>query len=132
MKKANTGADANPSQRITDQIAELDDWRGELLARLRQVVHEADPQITEDWKWDSPVWADHGLVCSAGAFKDHVKLNFFKGAALEDPQGLFNAGLDAKATRAIDFHQGDPVDARALKDLVRAAVAYNQSVGTKR
>ncbi len=82
MKKANPGADANPSQRITDQIAELDDWRGELLARLRQVVHEADPQIAEDWKWGSPVWADHGLVCSAGAFKDHVKLNFFKGAAL--------------------------------------------------
>ena len=119
------------SQQIDDLIAKLGDWRGELLARLRKVILAAAPELTEEWKWGTAVWTSNGLVCSAGAFKDHVKLNFFKGAALEDPKGLFNAGLDAKATRAIDFHVGDAVDAAALKTLIRAAVACNQPPGAK-
>ena len=114
-----------PSQLITNQIAELADWRGKMLARLRKLILKAAPDITEEWKWDTAVWSHKGLVCSAGVFKDHVKLNFFKGASLKDPKGLFNAGLDAKATRAIDFSEGDDIDASALKDLIRAAVAYN-------
>jgi hypothetical protein len=121
-----------PSQLITDQIAELSDWRGEMLARLRTLVLDAAPGITEEWKWGSAVWSQKGLVCSAGVFKDHVKLNFFKGASLDDAQGLFNAGLDAKATRAIDFSAGDSVDETALKDLIRAAVAYNLAGGKKK
>jgi hypothetical protein len=121
-----------PSQLITDQIAELSDWRGDMLARLRTLVLDAAPGITEEWKWGSAVWSQKGLVCSAGVFKDHVKLNFFKGASLSDAQGLFNAGLDAKATRAIDFSAGDSVDESALKDLIRAAVAYNLAGGKKK
>lgn len=115
------------SQLITNQIAEFPDWRGEKLAQLRALVHEAAPSITEEWKWGTPVWSQKGMVCSAGVFKDHVKLNFFKGAFLEDPHGLFNAGLEAKATRAIDFGNGDEINAPAVKDLIRAAVAYNTS-----
>ena len=121
-----------PSQLITNQIAELADWRGKMLARLRKLILEAAPDITEEWKWGTAVWSQKGLVCSAAAFKDHVKLNFFKGASLKDPKGLFNAGLDAKATRAIDFSEGDKIDEPALKDLVRAAVAYNLSGGKKK
>ena len=118
-----------PSQLITNQIAELGGWRGDLLARLRQLIHEAAPGITEEWKWDTAVWSQKGNVVAAGAFKDHFKLNFFKGAFLDDPHGLFNAGLDAKASRAIDFSEGDEIQEAALKDLVRAAVAYNMSGG---
>jgi hypothetical protein len=114
-----------PSERITDQIAKLTDWRGPVFARLRKLILEAAPEITEEWKWSTAVWAHKGLVCSVGAFKDHVKMNFFQGAALEDADGLFNAGLEAKATRAIDFHQGDDLDEAALKRLVGTAVAYN-------
>jgi hypothetical protein len=120
------------SQLITNQIAELTDWRGKMLARLRKLILEAAPDITEEWKWDTAVWSHKELVCSAGVFKDHVKLNFFKGAFLKDPQGLFNAGLDAKTTRAIDFSEGDDIDASAVKELVRAAVAYTMSVGKKK
>ena len=115
----------NASELIDKQIADLPDWRGDLLARLRKLIHEADPDITEEWKWDTAVWSHKGLVCAAGAFKDHMKLNFFKGASLADPRGLFNAGRDAKATRAIDFFAGDNIDEAALKDLIRAAVLYN-------
>jgi hypothetical protein len=115
----------NPSERIDKQIAELADWRGQLLARLRKIIHEADPDITEEWKWNTAVWSHQGLVCSAGAFKETVKMNFFQGAFLEDSHKLFNAGLDAKKTRAIDFHEGDAVDEADLKDLIRTAVAYN-------
>ena len=132
MKKADLQDGLTPSQLITNQIAELDDWRGKMLARLRKLILEAALDITEEWKWDTAVWSHNGLVCSAGVFKDHVKLNFFKGASLKDPQGLFNAGLDAKATRAIDFGEGDDMDASALKELVRAAVAYNTSGGKKK
>ena len=115
----------NASERIDQQIAELSDWRGQLIARLRKLVHEADPGITEEWKWGTAVWSHQGLVCSTGAFKQAVKLNFFEGASLEDTHKLFNAGLDAKKTRAIDFHEGDTIDEPALKDLIRTAVAHN-------
>jgi hypothetical protein len=114
-----------PTERITNLIAELTDWRGAMLARLRQLILEADPTLVEEWKWETPVWSRNGNVIATGAFKDHIKLNFFKGAALQDPQGLFNAGLDAKATRAIDLREGDTIDEPALQDLIRAAVAQN-------
>jgi hypothetical protein len=131
MKKESTTknkkSDLTPSEHIDQAIQELSDWRGELIARLRRLIQDAVPEITEEWKWDTPVWSFKGNVVAAGAFKDHVKLNFFKGASLDDPKGLFNAGLDAKATRAIDFVEGDAIDEAALKDLVRAAVAYNTS-----
>jgi hypothetical protein len=132
MKKTPTSDGLNATQRITNQIAELGDWRGKVLARLRKVIVDAVPNLTEEWKWGTAVWTNNGLVCAAGAFKDHVKLNFFKGASLEDPKGLFNAGLDAKATRAIDFNEGDNIDVSALKALIRAAVAYNVAHGTKK
>ncbi len=122
----------NPSQLITNQISELADWRGKMLARLRKLILEAAPDITEEWKWDTAVWSHKGNVVAAGAFKDHIKINFFKGASLKDPKGLFNSGLDAKATRAIDFSEGDNIDESALMDLVRAAVAYNMSGGKKK
>ena len=114
-----------PSERITRHIAELADWRGILLARLRQLILETDSAMVEEWKWETPVWSHTGNMVAAGAFKDHVKLNFFKGASLQDPHGLFNAGLDAKATRAIDFHEGDTLNEPALQELIRAAVAQN-------
>jgi hypothetical protein len=119
----------NPSQLITNYIAELADWRGQMLARLRALILETDPEIAEEWKWDTPVWSHKGNVVAAGAFKDHLKLNFFRGAALDDPHGLFNAGLEAKASRAIDFHEGDHVDESALKQLIRAAVEHNLAGG---
>ncbi len=115
----------NPSERIDQQIAELADWRGQMVARLRKLIIEADPNISEEWKWETAVWAYQGLVCAVGAFKQTVKMNFFLGASLEDPHTLFNAGLDAKKTRAIDFREGDSVDESALKDLIRAAIAHN-------
>lgn len=114
-----------PSEQITQHIAEHKDWRGKTLARLRKLVLSAAPELTEEWKWGTPVWAHKGNVVAAGAFKDHVKLNFFKGASLEDPDGLLNAGLDAKATRAIDIREGDKLNEAALKALIRAAVALN-------
>jgi hypothetical protein len=120
----------NPSERIDHQITELADWRGQMIARLRKLILEADPNISEEWKWETAVWAHQGLVCAVGSFKQTVKMNFFQGAFLEDPHTLFNAGLDAKKTRAIDFHEGDAVDESALKELIRAAVAHN--VGEKR
>ena len=115
----------NPSEQIDQFIAELTDWRGPLIARLRTLIHEVDPAITEEWKWGVPVWSHGGLVCSTGVFKNAVKMNFFQGASLEDTHNLFNAGLDAKKTRAIDFHEGDTVDEPALNELVRVAVAHN-------
>ena len=117
----------NPAQLIDQQIADLGDWRGEILAHFRTLIHAAAPNITEEWKWGTAVYTQQGLVCAASAFKDHAKLNFFKGASLEDPQGLFNAGLEAKATRAIDLHQGDRLQEAALQALIRAAVAFNLS-----
>jgi hypothetical protein len=132
MNTAETNDSMTPSQHITAYIASLADWRGPMLARLRARILEAAPEITEEWKWDTPVFAHKGNVVAAGAFKDHVKLNFFKGASLADPHGLFNAGLDAKATRAIDIHEGEAIDDLAIQDLVRAAVDLNAAGGKKK
>jgi len=135
MKKESTvdkKDNLTPSQHIDKAIKDLPDWRGKFIARLRKLIHEASPEITEDWKWDTPVFAHKGNVVAAGVFKDKVKLNFFKGASLDDPKGLFNAGLDAKASRAIDFSEGDTIDEAALKDLIRAAVALNTSGGKQK
>jgi hypothetical protein len=132
MKKTDSKDNLTPSQQIDRYLQELGDWRGEMVARLRKLVLEAEPNLTEEWKWDTPVWSHKGNVVAAGVFKDHVKLNFFKGASLADPNGLFNAGLDAKATRAIDLAEGEEIDEAALKDLVRTAVAYNASGSKKK
>jgi hypothetical protein len=120
------------SEQITEQFAELGDWRGALCERLRKLINAAEPTLTEEVKWGTAMWTSSGLVCALGAFKDHVKINFFKGATLADPKKLFNAGLDAKGTRAIDFTKDAKVDEAALKALIRAAAAYNQSVGAKK
>jgi hypothetical protein len=113
------------SENIDGLIAALPDWRGSALGHLRATINEADPRLGEDWKWGSPVWVYKGNVCSIGAFKTHVKVNFFKGASIPDPRGLFNAGLDAKASRSIDLAEGDAIDEPALLQLVRAAAALN-------
>ena len=113
------------STQITEYIQSLDDWRGALLARLRRVIGEAAPELVEEWKWNTPVWSLKGNVVALGAFKDHVKINFFKGASLDDPHGLFNSGLDAKTSRTIDIRSGDEIDEATLKDLIRAAVALS-------
>jgi hypothetical protein len=132
MKKTDSKDSVTPSQHIDNYIKGLGDWRGEMIARLRKLILEAEPNLTEEWKWDTPVWSHQGNVVAAGVFKNHVKLNFFKGASLEDPNGLFNAGLDAKATRAIDIAEGQKIDEAALKDLVQTAVAYNASGSKKK
>lgn len=132
MKRPDSKDSLTPSQHIDNYIQGLGDWRGEMMARLRKWILEAAPQLSEEWKWDTPVWSHTGNVIAAGAFKDHVKLNFFKGASLADPTGLFNAGLDAKATRAIDIHEGETIDAAPLKALIQAAVAYNLSGSRKK
>jgi hypothetical protein len=132
MKKTDTEDELTPSQYIDKQIIELTDWRGKLLARLRKLILETVPEIIEDWKWDTAVWVCRGNVVAGGVFKDHVKLNFFKGASLPDPKKLFNAGLEAKATRAIDISENDKIDENALKELIRAAVAFNKSAGQKK
>ena len=129
MKTTETLDVMTASQHIDNQIAGLGDWRGEMLGKLRTLILAAAPKIIEEWKWDTAVWSCKGNVAAASAFKDHVKLNLFKGAFLKDPQGLFNAGLEAKATRSIDFAEGDKIPESALQELVRAAVAYNLSGG---
>ena len=132
MKKTDSKDNLTPSQHIDNQIKELTDWRGKMLARLRKLILETASEITEDWKWDTAVWACKGNVVAGGVFKDHVKLNFFKGASLKDPKRLFNSGLDAKSTRAIDFNEDAKIDESALKELIRAAVALNMSGGKKK
>ena len=132
MKKTDSKDSVSPSLQIDNYIKTLDDWRGRMIARLHKLILDADPNLTEEWKWDTPVWSHKGNVVAAGVFKDHVKLNFFKGASLEDPKGLFNAGLDAKATRAIDIAEGEEINEAALKNLVRSAVAYNTSGSKKK
>ena len=114
-----------PSQHIDHFIEELADWRGKMIARFRKMVLKAAPELTEEWKWGVPVWSLNGNVVASGVFKDHVKLNFFKGASLKDPHKLFNAGLDAKATRAIDFAEDSKFDEDVLRELVLEAVALN-------
>jgi hypothetical protein len=120
-----------PSQEIDKFIKEQSDWRGAWIADFRKLILKAAPEVTEEWKWGVPVWSYKGNVVASGVFKDHVKLNFFKGASLKDPKKLFNAGLEAKATRAIDISEGQEIDQAALKELIRAAVVYNMSAGKK-
>jgi len=127
MVKDDTPDKESPSRLIDERIAALGDWRGETLARLRALIHEADPEVVEDWKWRGvPVWYHDGMICTGETYKTTVKMTFAKGAALDDPAGLFNASLEGNARRAIDFHEGDPIDAPALRALIRAAVALNQ------
>jgi len=114
-----------PSQEIDRFIKELADWRGKWVAHLRELILKSAPEVTEEWKWGVPVWSHKGNVVSSGVFKDHVKLNFFKGASLKDPKKLFNAGLEAKASRGIDLTENSKIDEAALKDLIREAVALN-------
>ncbi len=122
----------SPSQLIDDRIAELGDWRGEMLSRLRTLIKEADPEVVEDWKWRGvPTWYHAGLICTGETYKAVVKMTFAKGAAVEDPSGLFNSSLEGNTRRAIDFHEGEKVDEKALKTLIRAAVALNESKAKK-
>jgi hypothetical protein len=117
-----------PSQLIDQRIDDLADWRGQTLSRLRTLVKQAAPDVVEEWKWRGvPVWYDHGMICTGESYKSVVKMTFAKGAALEDPTGLFNSSLDGNTRRAIDFHEGEKVDEKALKALVRAAVTLNKS-----
>jgi hypothetical protein len=116
----------NATDQVDQMIAALPGWRGEMLTRLRALVHAVDPDLVEEWKWDTAVFTKKGMVCALSGFKAHVKLNFFKGASVADPAHLFNAGLDAKASRSIDFHEGDAIDEAALAELIRAAVSLNQ------
>lgn len=123
----------SPAALIDARITELGDWRGKMLARLRALIQEADPDVVEEWKWrGTPVWSHHGLICTGETYKEVVKMTFMKGASLPDPAGLFNSSLDGNVRRAIDFHEGDKVNARALKALIRAAAALNESSGRRR
>jgi hypothetical protein len=121
------------SERIDERIADLGDWRGETLGRMRQLIKEADPDVVEEWKWakrtnpGTPVWSHDGIICTGESYKSAVKLTFFKGASLEDPAKLFNSSLDGNARRAIDIHEGEELDAAAFKALIRAAVDLNTS-----
>jgi hypothetical protein len=126
--KDNGDGEAHPSQLIDAKIEELNDWRGETLARVRVLVREADPDVVEEWKWRGvPVWSHAGIICTGETYKTVVKMTFAKGAALKDPKGLFNSSLEGNTRCAIDFHEGDKIDGEALKALVRAAVAMNTS-----
>ncbi len=128
MKKSGSPESESPSQLIDARIKELGDWRGKMLSRLRTLVKEADPEVVEEWKWRGvPVWAHDGLICTGETYKNVVKMTFAKGAALKDPSRLFNSSLDGNTRRAIDFHEGEKIDEKALKTLVRAAVTLNKS-----
>ena len=117
----------DPSKLIDKQIASLGDWRGKTFTKLRKMIHDANPGVAEEWKWNTAVFTHEGLVLALGAFKGSVKMNFFQGSSLPDPHKIFNAGLEAKKTRAVDFHENDKIDEPALKDLVRSAVAYSRA-----
>ncbi len=131
MKKAEPVESASAS--INQKIKELGDWRGKMLARVREILHEADPEITEEWKWmGTPVWSREGIVCTGETYKKVVKMTFAKGAALEDPASLFNSSLEGNVRRAIDIREGEAVNEAALKELIRAAVALNVKSKTKR
>jgi hypothetical protein len=133
MPKSASQKTRSPSQLIDARINELDDWRGRMLGRLRALVKEADPEVVEEWKWRGvPVWSHDGIICTGETYKNVVKMTFAKGAHLKDPARLFNSSLEGNTRRAIDFHEGEEVDERALKTLVRAAVILNRSTGAKR
>ncbi len=134
MKKRTSGSkegktEDSPSRLIDARIKELSDWRGEMLARVRILIKQADPEVVEEWKWRGvPVWSHAGMICTGETYKNVVKMTFAKGASLEDPSGLFNSSLEGNTRRAIDFHEGDKIDEKALKALIGAAVALNISV----
>ena len=127
MKKSTAAPNQTPSTLIDARISELDDWRGKMLARLRALIKQADPDVVEEWKWSVPVWSHDGIICTGESYKSAVKLTFAKGASLKDPSRLFNSSLDGNVRRAIDFHQGDEIDERAFKALIRAAAGLNKS-----
>jgi len=127
MKKSQSTESESPSRLIDARIEELGDWRGAMLSRLRTLIKEADPKVTEEWKWNNPVWSHDGLICTGETYKKVVKMTFAKGASLKDPSGLFNSSLEGNVRRAIDFHEGEKLDEKALKALIRAAVALNKS-----
>ena len=118
---------ATPAKKIDARIKELDDWRGKTLASLRKIIKQADPDVVEEWKWNVPVWSHDGIICTGETYKAAVKLTFAKGASLKDPAKLFNSSLEGNTRRAIDFREGDDIDADALKTLIRAAAALNKS-----
>jgi len=133
MSNRGSQKEKSPSQMIDERIRALGDWRGEMLSRLRALIKQAAPEAVEEWKWRGvPVWYRDGMICTGETYKNHVKMTFARGAALEDPSGLFNSGLEGNTRRAIDFHEGDRIDEAALKALVRAAVALNASVRAAR
>ena len=130
MKKATTTTSESPSRLIDARIEELDDWRGETLARVRALIRRADPDVVEEWKWRGvPVWSHGGIICTGETYRSVVKLTFLKGASLDDPSGLFNSSLEGNARRAIDIHEADAIDERAFMALIRAAVALNTRSG---
>ena len=129
MKKSDPDDSRSAAEHIDKRIDELGDWRGETLSRMRKLIKEADPDVVEEWKWANPVWSHDGIICTGESYKSHVKLTFAKGASLKDPAKLFNSSLDGNVRRAIDINKGEQVDARAFKELIRAAVALNQSGG---
>jgi hypothetical protein len=132
MKSQPKAAGKAASRLISERIAELGDWRGDTLGRMRALIREADPDVVEEWKWmGTPVWSHDGGICTGESYKSMVKLTFFKGASLQDPAKLFNSSLDGNVRRAIDIHEGEEIDAKAFKALVRAAVALNASGGKK-
>jgi len=131
MKNSPSHGAESPAELIDARIANLDDWRGPMLSRLRAVVKDADPDVVEEWKWRNPVWSHDGLICTGESYKKSVKMTFAKGASLPDPKGLFNSSLEGNVRRAIDFHEGDRPDEKALKALIRAAVTLNKSSGKK-
>ena len=126
-KKKTTQNEKPPSLMIDQRIEDLGDWRGKMLSKLRKLIKQADPGVVEEWKWSVPVWSHDGIICTGETYKKAVKLTFAKGAALEDPSGLFNSSLEGNTRRAIDFHEDDKIDEAALKALIRAAVAHNRS-----
>lgn len=127
MKKSGSQKDKSPSRLIDERIEELDDWRGKMLSRLRGWILKADPGVVEEWKWGGPVWSHDGLICTGETYKSAVKLTFARGAALEDPSRLFNSSLEGNTRRAIDFREGEKVDEKAFKALIREAAAVNAS-----
>jgi hypothetical protein len=127
MKKSQSKRAESASELIDARIEYLDDWRGEMLSRLRALIKEADPEVTEEWKWENPVWSHNGLICTGEAYKKVVKMTFANGASLKDPSRLFNSSLEGNVRRAIDVHEGEKLNEKALKALIRAAVAFNKS-----
>ena len=128
MKKSESQKEKSPSRMIDERIKELDDWRGQMLSRLRTLIKQADPEVVEEWKWRGvPVWSHAGIICTGETYKAVVKMTFAKGASLEDPSGLFNSSLEGNTRRAIDFREGESIDEAALQALIRAAVALNAS-----